>query len=612
MRTPSPTTCRDQRRTLDAIVDGCETAHAREGLEQHATVCSRCATELERATSLRRLIESAPEAEMDASSEDDFILSVMGRLEEPGAEVPQVPVLRRRGPWIMAIGGAAAAAALLTLTGPSAQEVRSTQAPNPSQATITAHEGPAAPVAQVGDREPVRQGHTHPGFEVESSRVDLAPGEFASAIRAASLAVAFDPTHDLDGGPFVAALVEALGSAPHVEAAAIRSARELLRTDAGSPLAPLAARLLGPRADLRGRRLLEGTLSKTGLAGALALGERGRSGVESLWRLAAGSEFPAAEGQSVEAQATRTFAEQGLERLGAAGHDLHLSAIDLERHLALAARIIGASGSGASATLLERFLDDGHIEWLDAWESTEDREPSLDAVLRQRTSQPDTSTIERTLLAIERIEFADGLDFTVAALELGVREAPSTLASLPGDAPLHALLGVSQAGQLRLEVEDLAWSAMVQRRSADLVDLVVAGPGDPAERADFIVSRLALITERTPAARRTLVRVGLEDSLTVETRVRALLLALEGDDGQTAAVLQAPMLITELGALTESAETALAAAAWMVLHRIDAVGTQLSERALRALLRPSTHSVMHLRVTRALDKDRDRTRTRSL
>ncbi|QDV07927.1 hypothetical protein Poly30_34630 [Planctomycetes bacterium Poly30] len=598
--------CRAYRGPLDEIFDGLASMETRHAVEAHAETCSVCAVELRASQGVRRWIDSSPEAEPHAEAEEAFVRDVFGRIDamESGSPPTRESIGKRSWTWRLVTAATvtaatvAAAAALLLLMRPEKRALEPSSSTDIPDAISARTEVPVA----------VRQA------AVEQTLPDPAPVDLA-ALEAALRGLTADsirPEADLRTRVGLAPITERFGFD-----AAQRGARAVLTNVDRVELHPVAARLLGPRADLRDRRLLLRTLSTTGLAGALALAERGPSGLVCLWDLAASD--------SPDDEELRLLAVRALKFRSEAGEDPLPSPLDPTRHPAVAAELIAASGEGAAARLLDLFLADGREEWMNAWLTTSERDRALAAVLRgqptrnqprnqpsgQRSGRAGDQTL-RKLLAIEAAHHAPGLDFVIQALECGERSAAATLASLPGRAPAAALLVASCAGHLSSEIEDLAWSSLATAQPYALLDLMLESHGAVQDPAATVISSLALILEACPDARRVLVLAGLEPELTEADRTRALSLAFDADADVEWGTLLDASTRARLRELTASGEAPLAAASWMACDRLGELPPEADPDILRALARKSTGSVRHLRVTRAIEKARSRSSNRSL
>ena len=621
---PSPRSkCRPYRQGIDDLIDGVDSVESRERLSIHAEGCAPCAADLARATELRRLIDSAEEPEISAASEALFIESVMAGMDDsqPLRLVPRTRTLA----GLRVASALAAAATAVFLLRPSGDP-----APAVTALEVSAREVSALGISEQGTSEPTAPAeplaHSTAGApaarseapkvatelaleraaETKTASLEFDAGEasgsmdrdgFQGLLDAASESCSFDPHSDLDSAPWIAALAVAAKAEGNSHGTVLRGARELLRGDAASPSAPLAARILGKRADLRDRRLLTSTLDRTGTAGAIALCERGSIGVHLLWKAAA------ATGEDAMAHEVQRAIEQALVRWNADGPATLTDDLDLSLNVPLATTLLAQSGTGAAKRLLGQYLEHGDARWRDAWLNAPLSEEALEDALRRRGQSTTGLHADRMLMAIEHSAFAPGLGFTVEALSAGNAAAAHALAALPGQEPLVALMGLGRAGRLQPKCEDLAWGLFADRRSEAVVAFASRAGVDAADRAKFTLTRLALVVDAEPAARRSLLELGLCAELLTEHRVRALLLAFEGH-AQSFDSSAVPELVPALRSLTEAHESELAAAAWIALWHLDRETVLLESPLSSTLARHGSLAVQHLRVVREVRRAR--------
>ncbi|MFT7076681.1 MAG: hypothetical protein ACJA0P_002699 [Planctomycetota bacterium] len=582
--------CRDYRARLDGILDGVAPLKSHQEVEAHAEDCRVCADELRRALEVRRWIDSTPEPELASQAEDVFIRGVLDRIEslEPAAGAsrvmrPAATAIR----WGSRAAVAMAAAAVALWFFPSGDL---------PQNAVDQEVARAVEPSVVGPTETVAQEAT-PAYATLPEPAAIDRLAFASAL-AELQAASYRPGADFNSRDWFDPITLEFGSE-----GAVRGARAILRDPKAADLAPLAARLLGTRADLRDRRLLTETLSVTGMAGTLALAERGSNGVEILWRLAS------AESEESAEAAVGALAARALMRCSQAGRLVLGPSLDLSANTPLAAELIAASGAGGAARLLDLYLSGGEPEWLEAWTTTPDRDDSLEARLRNRSRRRDSSESGRMLAAVERARFSGGLAFVLTALEDGDMRAPSVLAALPGTEPFMALLGAAGEGRLRPIAEDAAWGEIAGHRSEDLLAWILDPLDIRGQRADAVIPRLAMIVEERPAARRLLALMSLEQAPSVHNRTRALLYAVDGlgdepGDEEGDEVLFDGPIQGALVELTGADDARLAAAAWIACRRMGQPTLAASSEISRALDRAGTGAVHHLRIVRAIERAR--------
>lgn len=583
--TPLPP-CRKYRGDLDSVLDGVASVDVRHRVEVHAEQCPACAMSLRGAVELRRWIDSAPEPEPGDGAEESFVRGVFDRIDGMDRIQPVDRERSRLTRWGLPLGAVAAGCLAVTV-------VRGSRGDRPSVDDVPKFEVARAhpEVSAVPDPvESIAAPAAPQTYLEEPIPVDRVAFEKAlGAIRSG----AFLPDADLESRGLFSSLHDQFGTD-----GAHRGARAILRDEEPHGLAPLAARLLGPRADLGDRRLLARTLPLTGLAGALALAERGPSGLALLWDLACdGSE---------SGDSNRRWAARALLLRAQAGEDPLRAPLDVSRNAPLAADLISASGESASSRLLELFLGDGRVEWLDAWATTPGRDASLAEALESSGRSPSGQGRERLLTAIERARFAPGRGLVIAAMEDGDRGAAAILGALPGRESVEGLMLAVRGGKLRTEVEDLAWAQLAAEQPGVLLDLMCEPRGVVQDAPELILSSLALIAGDHSEALRLLVAAGIEEALVLELRTRALLLAVESAHGSASASVLSSASRAGLHRLTVSEYVPLAAAAWLVCARVGDLPPTANEELLRTLERPATGAVLHLRVTRALERARAR------
>lgn len=594
---PAPSLrCRSHRRAMLDLIDGVDSVEERERLVAHAEGCGRCFTELTRARELRRRIDSADEPEISAASEAAFIEQVMLGIDAAESQRTQrhPAGIRRPLPFARPLGAvalAAAAAAAFFMLYPRTERT-------PARAPEIAVAAPE----EMAQAEPQPRMSVAPSLAFGASTPSIEQADFVRLLEAASSANPFDPKGDVDSEAWLAALQAAAMHEGVSHGTLTKAARRLLRRDVDSPFALLAARLLGPRADLRDRRLLIETLPRTGSAGAFALCERGDAGFKLLWKSATES-----HGREGSAAATQQSIEQALIQWGASGHPALLDDVDLSLNVPLASTLIAQTGRFAARRLLEQFLSNGDPRWLDPWQAASRNSEDLSDFFEGTAWGPRNLRAKRLLTAVEHAAFAPGLDFAVEALSQGAGAA--ALVALPGDEALAALMNAARAGLLRSGAEDRAWALFAQERSDDIVAFAIEKGAMGAERAAFVLSRLAVVAASHPAARWTLVELGLCAELETEDRVRALLLATEAgpaeeDDLEAEREHLGAPFGPRLDALTDSPEAELGAAAYLALWYLIGEDALTDSPLSKTLSRSGTLAVQHLRVVRELQRTR--------
>ncbi|MEL6714793.1 MAG: hypothetical protein AAFP86_13510, partial [Planctomycetota bacterium] len=366
--------CASMRPLLREVMDGAASFDRTEALNAHAAGCARCDAALREARALRRMLDGLAEPTVTRADDDAFVDAVLGRLD--GVEAGSVrrrgsgPVLLLRG--VLAVGAAAALALVLWPTpgGDADSEttdiarVEDTAEPtDPARGGIDSiADSPAGSLAgslagspagstagstagsndeHAQDTDLPLEGEPDPAalrVEFDLPQEDVDPELYALALEESARDLGFEPHTAPDAREYAARVQSTLGTSPR------RAARAWLASHAPSPrLDALSARVLGPGADLRDRRLLERSLERTGAAGRWAVAAQGSTGVQSLWRAAA--DDPAS--RSVLVALVR---ERGSEAVDLAPRGVAT---------ALVADVARTAASEPAERLLARFLETG-------------------------------------------------------------------------------------------------------------------------------------------------------------------------------------------------------------------------------------------------------------
>jgi len=573
--------CADRRAALREIADGHATLATVEATREHAAGCGRCAAELRMAERLRRMLDGLVAPESTRADEDAFVDAVLGRLDGAPA-----PTRVRRGPRPVVIGAAAAtlsaaaALALITLGGAGGSDEDIDHGAASVTETVASTDRPVG--ASLGAPTP-------PPHLSAAPSIDLGPGArpvdmdaFAAAVEEASEATGFAPAATVDPTPFLAALESRFEGDPR------SAARRVLRGAAPTDLDGAAARILGPAPDLQDRALLERTLGRTGPAGLRATAERGRSGVEAIWRIASADDALAGEARAL--LASLTPAEDG------AGPLDHVPA----GTPAEAVVAVATASPASAARHLDRWLATGDGVWLDLFDAAPSADAALASTLDRARVRPDG---ERVLAALRRRPIAEGVDLTMDALRSGAPDAAETLASLAAVGGAEALIGATRSGVLRTQVEDAAWASMI---ASDPLAIVAAAATD----GDLEVALESLARSsgagELESAGLELALTGAED-LTRPERLRELALIVVASREPAAATDDLSSHRRRAGALRDDASIEVAAAAWLAWTRLGGVPDAPPPEIARALARGGSPSVARLRLARAISRVRSGT-----
>ncbi len=583
MRAPRP--CRAWRESLRELVDGHASLKSVAAVERHAETCAGCAAELQVARRMRGLLDGAAVAELTRAGEEAFIEGVFSRIDSDRSPTGEAPPLRprrlapRRAVQLGAASLVLAAAAALLLVvrshtaRPHGLEERPSVAPR-VDLTAAADNAPAETVG-------ARSAADRPGRELVlgDERAPLDLERFTADLRHALDATGFDPYRSSDLQP----LLLELDMLDPTDLA--RGARGVLGTDGPQALRGAAARLLGPRADVRDRALLRDQFSTLGHAAARSLLDGGERGVRVLWSL------------SAERGERGAIAVDALANASAGGDLDPLDAMPAETDPSIAARVAIASPDRMARELLYRFLATGESPWLDAWATREDAEDALAQTLERRPPRD----VERSRLVrattLRPVEAA--LPMVMAALVDGDRSAPAALAALLPLGGADALLGATASGRLRSDFEDAAWRAAIGA-NADLMLEAALREGAAAVLVSATMRAFAAeASEDNPTL--LLVRLAARASgdRALSSRVDALLhLAAIGPQSGP----PAPVLLDELAPLRLDPSPRLAAAAWMAWRALGGELDQAPAAIDRALRRGGPPTALHARLTRAVGR----------
>ncbi|MEL6429296.1 MAG: hypothetical protein AAFR54_08965 [Planctomycetota bacterium] len=602
--------CASMRPLLREVMDGAASFDRTDALDAHAAGCARCTAALREARALRRMLDALAEPTVTRADDDAFVDAVLGRLDGADAIGERRrgigPVRLLRG--ALAVGAAAALAAVLWPTADGEGNSETTGVARVEDASAAADPvGDAAapiaePVAEFGaesvaesgsepvpepvpgpapDADAALEGETGAlAVEFDLPQEDVDPELFALALEESARQLDFEPHTAADAREYAARVQSTLGTSPR------RAARAWLASHAPSPrLDALSARVLGPGADFRDRRLLERSLERTGAAGRWAVAAQGSTGVQSLWRAAA--DDPAS--RSVLVALVR---ERGSEAVDLAPRGVAT---------ALVADVARAAASEPAERLLARFLETGDGAWRSAWRASKEAPGALVDALPKNARRASDDELQRLALALCDAPRAEGLDVALEGLLRGDAAgtaAAEALAALGGTGGAEALIGATRSGRLAAATEDAAWRAMLLAAPDALVRAT-------AEDDAFDLGVDAVL--RQTDGRRALwdgalaflvatAEHGLADD---GARVRALLAI-----AQLGAVRPAPELRARIERLQDEASSGVAAAAWLARLALGAPEREAPPAVRATVAQGGPVSVVHLRLERALRRAR--------
>jgi len=637
----------NDRRRLERLFDGGATVEDTLALERDAACDPELASELARVRALVAACEALPEPAHDRLDVERLVGRVRRALDStPARELAPPPgPWARLGRWRVLVPVAAAAAALVVVTarrgdGPAASDPvgQASRAATESVAqdappgVVQPHdeprpnagprcESPGLAAATEPSRDPrVGVGPTPtvmpevlPTAPVDDAKLGEALATLA-AVLAAEVA-AGSPGDDPAG--FAARVEAALASAPLGEAFGaawpVASLADALLADADPAVATGAVRFVAGRPDAltRGRlgRALDRELDRElgqEVTRAQATDPTGRDGGRRVVRWALVDALAALGGLELVATRLDALASAGdldglLDEWAAWGRTGRAEGLASAIPRSAAPRT--AAGLGALARLgrpgtdvLARAALDGSSRFAPDGRA---REASADAALELLAAAPTGAAsaedlvrleraptgarLERALALVERTAALGAIDWLQGLARRGEPRALVTLARLPGDAPVDALLALDGEGFVR---DEQPWRALVEVDLARVPRLVAGLAATRPEDAERLAQRL--LEADVVAVGPALAAVAAEPLVTRRTRERAALaLASLGAPSRSSGVDPAAAAAT-VGALN-----AALGAAWhggdpgVVAGLVVAAGTWLGEadaaRALEAL-----------------------------
>ena len=570
--------CRSQRRTVREVLDGAAKYDALTALEAHAENCVHCGDALAKALNMRSLLDTLTESTASPADEDKFVAAVLSRIDVDVARVPQAGAhsaayapLRRvaRAVTLTVVPTAAAALIISALIGswPSPEE-----AVPPTRAVTVA----TAPAPRVS-RPPLAQ---PAGVEVDFRKVHVASEDFRRAIESAAESLEFDSIQSVNAEPLIARLTETLGGSPRAAARAWLAEVAYEDAPAHAPkVDALAARVLGPDADFKDRRLLSMTLSRTGRAGRWAIAERGIIGIRELWRRAERD----ADARWV---LSRIDGQLGFDTVALAPRNTGIE---------LLAGVAAKSDAWDAAALLERFLESAETPWRDAWLGRPGAEAALERALPSHAATLPEKRLEALALALAEHPVTSGLPPLLEGMrhsEAAAEVSARTLALFADRSGAEALLGATRSQRLELHVEELAWRTMLAADAAALTSAV------HEDRAYELGVDAALRQASVDGAPRLgtltfLIQIAALDEAELTSRVRALLfVAAKNPDSIPDALRE------QLVRLLDQ-PPAIAAAAWLAL---GAHAPSSPSTVAGIVARGGSVEVMYLRLRKALNR----------
>lgn len=590
MTAPLERACKASRDALDAVTDGRADFGVRDGLERHAASCAPCARELSEALLLRRLLETLSEPEATRIGEDAFVEAIMNRIDGPAS------VKTGRPSPLLLVGAAvavAAAAALIVAIWSSFDSVAPSNAARDE--SVAAAPAGDAPPAFTKEAESDR---TAPHTAPEPLPVPPDLVVFRAALSGAALATGF--AHE----DTVSVSVFSREVSSRYDGDLAPAARALLFESETTDFTRLAARLLGPRADARDRRLLLQSMERCGAASAWALVDRGRTGTTELWRLATAPAPDALKPAPV--QTDRATARKVLLEAAELGRLDRGFPRAIQRDPALAAALTSVSKGGAADRLLDEFLRSGDAAWFDAWVAHDDRAGALGTAIKQHTPRRTTRVrCARLIRAIGAVAPTDdaALALVVDGLDRGIAESAPALARLDGPDPARALLDASHFGLLKDHVEDAAWRAMIDADSDRLLAALFEDESSTNEYCSTLYSAVLRISSDGLNAGTRAVLIGLATRESVDASIRARTLILLAASPAENELVNARTR-EALSDLRRHDAPSVAAGAWLAWVSHGGVPDESFASLHSALAEEGILAARHSRLTRSIRRGR--------